>query len=386
MNIFTDDTEKLRHNIDEIQEKIYTETKTKELCYLYAYLDQLLELYYSETIKKDLDNDTNFVGYSYKYYQIEALYKKMDTKFFNNFICNKENHFNLLVDSFQYLDSCDFLFDKDYNTGKPLYLSDRQCLEILDEFFKNKSDKSYDVFHKMIDENLLFDLNDDHYDGFSFYGYKNQPHRMSIAKPNNDLKTLNTIVHEMGHIMEFINIKNTQGEYNFRNYQLNSIFIEVLSTLNELQFLDFLTDNNIGREEVLNLKKDLYFNQYYFIGEVITMCNIPDEIIMNNNYQKYSKSELEEYAFNSSKQELSTENDDYSRINLVDSLCYGYGGFLSTIINHQLKENPDHAKKILSTLRNNQIKKFDINIFDNMGLDGKNSALILQKELKRTFK
>lgn len=174
-----------------------------------------------------------------------------------------------------------------YNVSNYKYLSKKDLLELVCDFYKNGTNKEfYELFLRMLKnkEITLYKNRKDSFDAFSiFWPYSNEFNAVihcSNYGNNNDFNYVPIIVHEIGHgIDALIN-------YHISFQQENYIYAEIISTFFELICNEYFYHSEFKKDSISFSYE--YFNDINSKAKILNNYNIFEQYMENPiNYFPY---------------------------------------------------------------------------------------------------
>lgn len=177
------------------------------------------------------------------------------------------------------------------------------------------------------------------YKGITFFNTFMNDFRIviDISSIDNSIDLMTTIVHEIGHVMDYRELGNDNVYYRSK-----SLFVETLSSLYEKNFLDFLIDNSIYKRKTTTILTDYYTSMYDDINNIILAGSIPNDLIRKEKYKKMDREKLYEKVAENTEVLVDIEDFPVPQfLDIIDSLEYGYGKALATYFSKLEKTNKD---------------------------------------------
>lgn len=338
MELFTEDSSYIEKDINYLKNQLhhgYNLSSKSSIIYSLQTLDCLSYLLNAkpEIIKKTNKNKSIVT-------RINERDNAMHNKKIDNFINYKD----------EYLDFASAIFNEDKDISIPIYddcfeddfLSDKAMYEIICDFFlKTNNLEALKIFKVLVEENKMHLINScgSSYKGITFLNTFMNDFRIviDISSIDNSIDLMTTIVHEIGHVMDYRELGNDNVYYRSK-----SLFVETLSSLYEKNFMDFLINNSIYKRKTTTILTDYYTSMYDDINNIILAGSIPDDLIRKEKYKKMDREKLyEKIAENT---EILVDIEDFpvpQFLDLIDSLEYGYGKALATYFSKLEKINKE---------------------------------------------
>ena len=230
----------------------------------------------------------------------------------------------------------------------------------LDDEFKDKliidfldsEDVAYkNIYLKLKEENRIFFLDDvfDNYNGITYINPKIDNKNdcfIFINKFYDDFYSLVVLIHEIGHLREYLDLKDILTEEEFVEYQLTSPYIEVNAMTFSLKFIKYLENLGLPEEEIRCLRSQ----------ELTLSSNNINKLVLGSS-------------------------ENVNELDLFYKLRYTYGGLISMFFDSigdrsilDKKENIFFKEKILNN---------DIEILDKIGCNRKKESWAVKKYIKK---
>ncbi len=268
-----------------------------------------------------------------KYQQyMNANYKK----FINNFYENKEFHQAYLCEILKIIGEDLQELGEEYRTYNTTYLKEDECIDIITSYLK--SIKKENLFYEMIEEKRIFELkrNLDGYNGETVTIINNGDSFIFLKGFDKTIFSLTTLSHELGHIDDFKTIYQKYGIKDSHNLNLLSIYNETISKKYEKDFLYYLVDNNIYKEEAIDILINLYWNDYDVILSTYILSYLPKRLLERDKYQHLTAEEITKYLPEGQKE--IGEYVDSLNSTLQDDINYAYGAIISEYLDSNNKD------------------------------------------------
>lgn len=262
-------------------------------------------------------------------------------KYHNNYLENKKFHHNMFSTSFFEMDD---ILDDYFESSEYLNLSEKEFVpldssreeekSILEAFLKETDMTLFDIYQDMQQKGHIYGLTTSNILGNRpFTIFNSIENGCSIFLPNscNSISFLEGLVHELGHAKDFLDVSSKVSKKAQYNYFDKSIYPEVLSTKYEQEFLQFLIDNNIHKEEA-QYELAAYFNTYLsFLDSALIYTILPDEYHFEAIKKKVSDMEI--YSFTNNYLDTASLEGELSPLNdFTESIEYSYGILLANSI------------------------------------------------------
>lgn len=378
MELFTDDVSFIEKQINYLKEQIHHGYNLEDKSSIVYSLQVLDCISYYLTSKTDLTKKTcrnkDIV------IKVNTRDRKMHNKNIDNFIENKTEHLSLVNSIFNdNKDICIPVLDE-YLEEK--FLSDEEMYEIMNDYFLSKNDLvGYELLKKTVEENKMYMIALDtfSFSGITFLNTFLNDFRVIIdeATISNSIDLMTTIIHEMGHIIDYTYLRN-----NLVYYSTKSIFIETLSSMYEKDFLDYLIRNSIYKRKAIERITDFYGNMYDDVNNIALSCNIPDNLLRREKYKKVTREKL--YRKVSEEAELLVPLEGFplpQSIDVLESLKYGYGKALATYFLRLKKTDYDKYQDEFSKFMELRTDYFPKNFLEKIGTKQNTLAQTIDEEI-----
>lgn len=364
MELFTNDVSFIEKQINYLKEQIHhgynLEDKTSIINSL-KNLDCISHYLNAENnLLKKIEKNKDII------IKLNTRDKKLHSKNIDNFIENKTEHLSFVSSIFN--DSKDICIPILSEYLEEEFLSDEEMYEIMSDYFLSISDTmGYEILKKTVDENKMYmvELDSFSFNGITFFNTFLNDFRVIIdeATINNSIDLMTTIMHEMGHVIDYAYL-----ESNSVYYSTKSIFIETLSSMYEKDFLDYLIRNSIYKRKAIERITDFYRNMYDELNYIALSCNIPDNLLRREKYKKVTREKL--YRKISEEAELLVPLEEFplpQSLDMMESLEYGYGKALATYFLRLKKTDYDKYQDEFSKFMELRTDYFPKNFLEKIG-------------------
>ncbi len=229
-------------------------------------------------------------------------------------------------------------FDADYDYETELSsLTDQEIISLTNEFLKYSQVDDPNILNNFIKEKRITKIksqNDEieNYNGIYIYNnFEPDKSYIYIDSPTNTYEDVSTLAHELGHDMQCKKPREIASDFN-----LKTLYDEVISQYYELKFYNFLIDENIAKKEGKSLKSCFLDSTYEFLEDI-------------------------------------KETQD------VESMRYGYGALIAVSIN-------DLSKEEFKSFNQNLIYNQDVKLLNKVISNKKNLQKCLTKEINKLMK
>lgn len=255
--------------------------------------------------------------------------------------------------------------------------------EILSDYFKStEKQEALDNFKYMSNNGRIQSiyLSDDSPRGLTFLNLLTNEDRIFINRADgNPIRTMIALAHEMGHVVDYAEIKDLKSKV---YYNFESLFIEVLSSLYEKEFMDFLIKNNIYKYQVLNCLGEFYEQLFSLAADSSVYHTIPNKFLKHNRYMKLTKEKLIEEI--SKEHEVLVESDEFPEpqdLDFLENLEYGYGITLGTYFSRLKIEDKKKYQEEMSKFLSLRTDYFDKNYLEKMGTNTKKVVELVDRDI-----
>ena len=369
--------------------KCLNEEKERDVRFaLYNYIQNLLrvlrEIGSNYTMRKsDIFKDLKMYQ---KFQKQEKLYKKM---FNDNFCFFKDFHADYLNDILVRTEPLFYKYieDNEYSLENDEF-SEKEFLDIFCDFC-NKLGISY-LFDEVIDGKILsFDrkITNGNYLGLMIHNPLNGKSHILVDDFSYNIDSMFTLAHEMGHVYDvsFFNSKLNVSKYN--DYMYKSLNVEVLSKLFEKLLLDYLIDNNIKKNVVIDRLIDSFIVEHDYIYSLYVLSLLDDRYIDSDRYLDISKERffnLVSKYFEDKKEVYETiKNNDFL---LIDDAVYAYGEIISLFLEDDVRDCSLSNSFLFNKFMDERFLEFSDNFMETNGFSPSKYQELYEKRLKLTKK
>lgn len=367
MNLYTGNLDVIKNEIKSLELELKTEKDRDRIVGIVSTIELLIELY----------NDVNKkTPKSLKLYKItnrkkvkisDKIQKKESESYIKNFIDNKSFH-GLFVNDlyydmskkeeellFSFIEDVKLSYKEMYDIMMG-YLSEEGLTTPFNELLKNKR----------IFKGLNAEMG---YAGYAAHNTINNTSCILVVDDDSSISTMTTMIHELGHVIDFTNLNNTQGFTTANDYYLKSIYNEVFSMLMEKDFLSYLLRNNIYSEDACSLTEDYYYNIIESLKNLLVLSSLDDKLLVGDAYIDLKSNELMANVRKNNKDIVLHEDIIPSELDIHNDLVYGYGGILATYYNYLKEKDPDKYNFYKERFLENRANSFNIKEFSRMFSD-----------------
>lgn len=372
MEIFENSNQKIIDEIKSIKESLNRTSSKNDKNIIFDSLLCLMDTCNIDGIENNLLHNTikynkNALKNAY------TTYYKYKRNLFKNLMENKENYNNL------FYKSC-VLFSKqlkklDYTTKNNIYFSEKELYELLHDFFYDCHKENIEFIDSMIKGGRIIKKTyENHYLGCCSNIYKSNPLIIVCCEDENKflLEDLITIIHELGHAIDFKDLSTNASSNTIEKYMMISSLAEFNSQLYEKQAYEYFLDKKIDYKDTLSNFIEYYEGIYNTTYESLLFTTLSNHDIINNLYYNCDMNQFDDI--------LLKDNDyEYSLDNITESLEYSIGGILAIYCDGKIKENKDEGIKIYNKIMGMRTFGFD-KIKEAIELDPKEVNRVLKKQ------
>lgn len=365
--------------------KCLNEEKMRDVRFaLYNYIQNLLrvlrEIGSNYTMRKsDIFKDLKMYQ---KFQKQEKLYKKM----FNDNFCFYKDFFadylnDILVRTeplfYKYIEDNEYSLENDE-------FSEKEFLDIFCDFC-NKLGIRY-LFDNVVDGKILsFDrkITDGNYLGLMIHNPLNGKSHILVDDFSYNIDSMFTLAHEMGHVYDvsFFDSKLNVSKYN--DYMYKSLNVEVLSKLFEKLLLDYLINNNIKKNVVIDKLIDSFIVEHDYIYSLYVLSLLDDRYIDSDRYLDISKDRLFDLVskyFEDKKEVYDTiKNNDFL---LIDNAVYAYGEIISLFLEDDVRDCSLSNSFLFNKFMDERFLEFSYNFMESNGFFPSKYQELYEKRLK----
>ena len=154
-----------------------------------------------------------------------------------------------------------------------------------------------------------------------------------------DFKTLNTLVHELGHGYDLNRFLAGLGEYN--QYFYNSFYGETISRLFERLFFRYLIQNNIRKDTAKDKLIDFEDLNHSFLLDSYILSLFDDEFLLEDQYLNCDKDEIiskiKDYFIKDAP--LEEFVSELQNLDLQETYTYAYGDIISMFLVEEVEKS-----------------------------------------------
>ncbi len=326
--------QQLLNQIHHVEEKMLLCKSFEEARYYRDTYDSLIASYQVCTGKRFI---SSLLMENMSLFQSESPFFK---EYHSNYLENKEFHHKMFSASFFEMDD---ILDDYFESGEYLNLSEKEFVpldsfkgegkNILEAFLKETDMTLFNIYQDMQQNGDIYGITTSNILGFEerpFTIFNSVENCCSIFLPNpcDSISFLEGLVHELGHVKDLLDVDLKVSKEAQYNYFDKSIYPEVLSTKYEQEFLQFLIDNNIHKEEA-QYELAAYFSIYLsFLDSALIYTLLPDEYHFEVIKGKFGDREI--YSFINNYLDIASLEEELPPLNsFMKSIEYSYGILLA---------------------------------------------------------
>lgn len=386
MNIITGNQEDLKILIDGAYQRL---RRSKDSFEKYALIDYLTELHGLESALtgKNVSFDERRANLSNsqqrKYLKyISYLFGRLEDEFIKFKDCHNEIFGTMLTINDSILDEVvEDCYADDYTI-----MSEEEFCEYFFEFLKEYKLEEY--FDKLITGRKIYnrELNDSHRNpGNVIHDPIKKRSSVVMGGFEYSVPYLLNLGHELGHVVDLSKLNRKDLE-KYLNYSYSSVYGEVVSTLFEKLFYDFLFRKKYRIDEVKEIYSEFLFENKNYVLDGYILSLLEDTDIRKLSVNGLSNGEiikkvessfmrLDEIEYHLDGRVLSTWNTP----------LYAYGDYFSTVLKDDVQKNGFDGKMMrkFMALRTGE---FDSELFEDIGFEFDNYQKVYKKDVSRLKK
>lgn len=331
MEIITGEREDLFDMLSDALKQAKVVSRNADKVALYNYIGNLYGAInvngrhgFSVSYKECFQNRRNYL----KFLKSAHIYEDIFAK---NFFENKDFHSKYLGDVFDcYSDNMRKLADISASE-ESTYFGKEEFFNVLFGFLSKYGLEKF--FREFMDNRRVFEKlkkhNDDDYMGLTILNPLNGDAACLITKPDYDLDTMVTLIHEFGHVYDLSKIDG-DIPYKLNSYSYLSCYPEVFPKLLEKLFFQYLIDNNIMVSEVKDKYIDTILVNHDFLLSSYMFSLIDDKYFKKNGGLVISDAAfLKEMKKHFVNLELIRELIHSGKLDMFGDTVYTYGEIMS---------------------------------------------------------
>lgn len=363
MNLYTGDLGVIKKEIKNLELELRTEKDRDRIVGIVSTIELLIELYNDVSSKTPKSMKLYKKTNREKVKISDEIQKKDSESYIKNFIDNKSFHGMFVNDLYYNMSRRE---EELFSISEDVKLSYKEMYDIMMGYLSEEG--LADSFNKLLKEKRIFKgLNDEFgYAGYAAHNTINNTSCILVVDEDSSISTMTTMIHELGHVIDFTNLNNTQGFTTANDYYLKSIYNEVFSMLMEKDFLSYLLRNNIYSEDACSLTEEYYYNVIESLKKLLVLSSLDDKLLIGNSYIDLKSDELMANVRKNNKDIVLHEDIIPSELDIHNDLVYGYGGILATYYNYLKEKDPDKYDFYRERFLENRANSFNVGEFSEM--------------------
>lgn len=261
-------------------------------------------------------------------------------------------------------------------------IKDGERREILETFFKESFPEGRDILEELLEEGHLYRFDSIAAMGvpaFTIFNTDENIGNVFLYNKPRSVATLASLIHEMGHVHDYLEATSTFSKNEMLDYSVNSIFVETLSCYYNQLFLEYLLKNGIREEEALFSFKEFFTSLFSYLESGLLLT-----LISSDEYRKVcDDTVMKEAVVKSLLDKKVIEEGEFSFSSLssimsgIDENRYSYGILISNmIINGEIS---------LDDFMSIRGKDFNKESLEGIGFDASKARKSLVKTMNRTM-
>ena len=225
-----------------------------------------------------------------------------------------------------------------FKNYSPKYLN-----EIVEDFLAELSHRYYQIFRTIRDDERIIG-GESFFGGHVVYDHEELKTYVFVSKKNNTIAFCSNLLHEIGHAIQYDFTKYSRKTTSSIRYDIT---LEMFSMFIEFVFVDYLKRINFNLEEIRKLEEKLYTDFLIPATQVKFALTCPQAHI-DEECQLFVDSEKVEEASDCLNRLRRKDNLCYYlyHTDVLDAICYMYGGVISDIFRHYFREDPSFIHDI----------------------------------------
>lgn len=372
MNVFTGNVEVVRKELEQLKNEIYHQNNLSSKYGIVSTLYSLNYMCNNLLEESGIDFNSFYRNKSYiEQYRIKE--NKISNKFMENFINNKDIH-SLLCENLYPYDKELYYTDLDvYDSKNFKEYNENEIYEILVDFFsKNKDKIGLETFKRLIADKKIYkkEFDTSEFSGVTFFNTNTGSSHVLVDYSIDDIGMMISLVHEIGHVVDYDQIKIYHNKKLLDYYFSKSIFNETVSGFYEKKFMDFLIEENIAFSLSSSYLQSFYLDMFKEISYINLFCSLKNQLLKGYRYQNISKKQFYDEVLETplSDDELKDYNEP-GNLNLAELLKYGYGRVLGVYFSSLSRNDLDAYKEKYSRFLNIRCGYFPDNFLGLMDFD-----------------
>ena len=335
----------------------------------------------------NLTRENKKKGKQYESHYTENMLEKMFYYHYGmmqNFIQNKEFHQHFLD---QILNTIEEQYSKLKleKINEDILLSKKEFYDILRSFMKNINNE--ELLDKIIKDNKIHKVkinkNDNTYktdSGYILYNHLNKEYDIFIKDFSYTVRSMLTLVHEIGHAYDYENL-NCDG-INYNKYYFQSYYGEVYSKMFERLFISYIINHNIGKNIGKSLLLDFENNSFASMSYSYILSCLDNELLCNQIYDKNTKKKIANKISTqfTNKNVVNEFIKNYHFMMIPENYNYAYGNIISLFLKNAY-ENEGLSSNLLKDFSKKRVEMFDKNVLRQWEINPKEYIKLYKKEI-----
>lgn len=357
------DVEQIRGKIESLREEVFKAKNKAEKRAILTTLEALIMLY-NDLTSKESGYRRHLKKNKLLGHYVNEKQNKLEREYIDNFIQYKEFHrvfstllYPALEKGLQKADNFKYFGEE---------LDEEDMIMIIYDFLKTKSDFIADKFIEIVSNKKLFFIDPISKDVFNFDGVSvfdniNRDCYVVINNFSYDISSMNTIVHEMGHIADFYEGIKNHSFKEIQDYDSKSLYIEVVAEQYEKEFLEYLIEQKIMINDAKGMLEDYFYEMLNESENLLLISLFNDQLIKRQRYMSISGEKLIEYIKNQQECKLKIWSDDFDELRTTGirkTLLYSYGGIISSHLSYLLKKDKDQYERVFKNFLDHRFNYF----------------------------
>lgn len=286
----SDDTKQLYQKLDRAHQQLRKSTSQEEKLAIANYIGNLYSSLICMGEDVSFDKKTSF-GSLKNYKKFVKKLNNYSDRLIYNYLVNQEFHKDYISEIIPDVEEeLQEVFDLPYTMEESI-LRKREFNEILFEFMKSihQDQLLQDLYKKDKIHPCLIGQEEDNL-GFALYNPMDGDCDIFIRDFDYNFRTMQTLVHELGHAIDFRLFHGTVKDYN--EYFYCSFYGEVISRLMERLLLRFLIHNKIYIDESKEKYIEFEDLNHDYLLQAYIMSLLDQQTIVKGEYMECSEDEI----------------------------------------------------------------------------------------------
>lgn len=382
MNIITGDLNVLEQECKLLMNELCKKNNQTRQIALISSLDILSELYTDVTGSKNRTIE-KYKKNTYLYNEVMKKQRIQANQFTNNFIENKEFHNSFINDLLYNTNSrLDSLSSIEANT----VFSEKEMYDIMMEYLSTKGMDKY--LDDIINEKRIFKgLSSEFYAGYMAFNVVDKIPHILIDNEINSVEKMTSIVHEIGHIYDYLELYKIVDLKAVNDYYMKSIYSEVISKQTEKDFITFLLKNNIATKDACCMLEDYYLDINGNLGDLLILTGLEDNLLRREKYRNLDAYDIiDKIVGKSSITYIDEDLFEPNNLDIFKSLAYGYSGIIATYFEGLKQENMDKYECHYENFLKSRAHMFNISNLLSFIEDCEEASNVFTRQMDRDVK